>query len=56
MATINQLVRKPRVDVKRKVTCLHWNHVRKDAVCVHAFTLRHLKNQTQRCVRLPGYV
>lgn len=52
MATINQLVRKPRVDVKKKsnVPALESCPQRR-GVCTRVYTTTP-KNLTQQCVRL----
>ena len=51
MATINQLVRKPRVKKVVKATFLHQRLVRRNVVYVLVYILQLLKNQTQRYVK-----
>ncbi len=46
MATVNQLVRKPRARKKlRKATCLRWKHARKNVAYVLVYILPLLKTE-----------
>lgn len=55
MATVNQLVRKPRA---RKVakSNVRWKHARKNVAYVLVYILPLLKNRTPRCVKYAVFV
>jgi len=51
MATVNQLVRKPRKSPLKKATLLPCKLVHKDVVYVLVYILLRLRNQTLHCVK-----
>ncbi len=48
MATVNQLVRKPRARKVAKATCLRWKHARKNVAYVLVYILPLLKKTELR--------
>ena len=53
MPTIQQLVRKGRTKILRRVNRLLCRLVLKDVEFVHVFILQRQKNLIQQCVKLP---
>ncbi len=54
MATVNQLVRKPRARKVAKATCLRWKHARKNVAYVLVYTTT--PKRTPRCVKYAVFV
>ena len=52
MPTIQQLVRKGRKVLVRRVNRLHWIHVLKDVAFACVFTLQLRRNRILQCVKL----
>ncbi len=56
MATINQLVRKPRAKKIEKTMYPHWKRARKEEVFARGCTPRRQRSLILRCGKLPGCV